>query len=286
MHNAITSISRLPIIIPVSYHKLMRLLLSIIIAIFLASCTPEPSEPEKLVVGTVSGGVHEELLTIVSDNLADAGYALEIVAYSDHMSPNVDLASEKLDANYFQHIPFMDEYNAENGTRLISAGGIHIAGPLGVYSKKYKALEEIPEGAVVVIPDDAKNEGRALLLLQSAGLLVLRGGVGYEATVDDIIANPRDISIQKAPSAGIASILPDVDAAVLRGDDAISAGLSILSDSLYIETADSPYANVVAVRDGDEDLPGIRALVAALRSLEVREYIAKHYPDGSVIAAE
>lgn len=264
----------------------MRLLLSIIIAIFFASCTPEPSEPEKLVVGTVAGGVHEELLAIASDNLADAGYALEIVAYSDHMSPNVDLASGKLDANYFQHIPFMDEYNAENGTRLISVGGIHIAGPLGVYSEKYKVLDELPERAVVVIPDDAKNEGRALLLLQSAGLLVLRDGVGYAATVNDIIANPRDISIQKAPSAEIASMLLDVDAVVLRGDDAISAGLSILSDSLFIETADSPYANVVAVMDGDEDLPGIRALVAALRSQAVRKYIAEHYPDGNVIAAE
>ena len=266
--------------------ELMRLFLSIIIAIFLASCAPESREPEKLVVGTVSGGVHEELLTIVSDNLADAGYTLEVVVYTDHVSPNADLVLGKLDANYFQHIPFMDEYNAENGTGFISAGGIHMAGPLGVYSEKYKALDELPERAVVVIPDDAKNEGRALLLLQSSGLLSLRDRVWYAATVDDIIANPRDISIQKAPSVEIASMLPDVDAVVLRGDDAINAGLSILSDSLFLETADSPYANVVAVRDGDEDLPKIRALVTALRSREVREYIAKHYPDGSVIAAE
>lgn len=264
----------------------MRTLIPIIIAIILASCAPEPSEPEKLVVGTVSGGVHEELLSLVSDSLADKGYALEIVAYTDHVSPNDDLASGTLEANYFQHIPYMDEYNAENGTGLVSAGGIHIAGPLGVYSDKYKALDELPDGAVVVIPDDAKNEGRALLLLQSAGLLKLRDGTGYEATVDDIISNPRGISIRKAPSAVIASMLPDADAVVLRGDDAIDAGLSILSDSIFLETADSPYANVVAVRGGDEDLPKIKALVTALRSREVREYIAEHYPDGSVIAAE
>lgn len=255
-------------------------------AISLASCAHEPSEPEKLVVGTVSGGVHEELLSLVSDSFADKGYALEIVAYTDHVSPNDDLASGTLEANYFQHIPFMDEYNAANGTGLVSAGGIHIAGPLGVYSDKYKALDELPDGAVVVIPDDAKNEGRALLLLQSAGLLKLRDGTGYEATVDDIISNPRGISIRKAPSAVIASMLPDADAVVLRGDDAIDAGLSILSDSIFLETADSPYANVVAVREGDEDLPKIRALVMALRSRAVREYIAEHYPDGSVIATQ
>ena len=255
-------------------------------ALILASCAPEPSEPEKVVVGTVSGGVHEELLSLVSDSLADKGYSLEVVAYTDHVSPNDDLASGALDANYFQHVPFMEEYNAANGTKLVSAGGIHIAGPLGVYSEKYEALDELPEGAVVIIPDDAKNEGRALLMLQSAGLLELMDGVGYEATVDDIISNPRGISIRKAPSAEIASMLTDVDAVVLRGDDAIGAGLSILSDSIFLETADSPYANVVAVRDGDEDRPKIRALVATLRSQAVREYISEHYPDGSVIAAE
>lgn len=264
----------------------MKKLILIIIAIILASCAPELSEPEKLIVGTVAGGVHEELLNLVSDSLAEEGYALELVVYTDHVSPNDDLASGEIDANYFQHIPYMDEYNAANGTELISAGGIHIAGPLGVYSEKYEAMGELPDGAVVVIPDDAKNEGRALLLLQSAGLLSLRDGVGFEETVDDIVANPKGISIQKAPSAGIASMLPDVDAVVLKGDDAIGAGLSILSDSLFLETADSPYANVVAVRDEDDDLPKIRALVTALRSREVREYIAEHYPDGSVIAAE
>ena len=264
----------------------MKKVIPIIIAMILASCAPEPSEPEKLVVGTIAGGVHEELLSLVSDSLANKGYALEVMAYTDHVSPNDDLASGTLDANYFQHIPFMDEYNAANGTGLVSAGGIHIASPLGVYSEKFEALDELPEGAVVIIPDDAKNEGRAFLLLQSAGLLELRDGTGYEATVDDIISNPRGISIRKAPFAEIASMLPDVDAVVLRGDDAINAGLSILSDSLFLETVDSPYANVVAVRDGDEDLPKIRALVMALRSREVREYIAEHYPDGSVIAAE
>ena len=206
--------------------------------------------------------------------------------FTDYIMPNEVVESGEIDANYFQHIPYMDEYNAANGTELVSAGGIHIAGPLGVYSAEYKALDELPDGAVVIIPDDAKNEGRALLLLQSAGLMVLSDGSGYEATVDDIVANPRGFSIQKAPSAEIASMLPDVDAAVLRGDDAIGAGLSILSDSIFLETADSPYANVVAVRDGDEDMTKIQALVAALRSRAVREYIAEHYPDGSVIAAE
>ncbi len=260
-----------------------KLLTLIVIAMFITSCSPVQKEPESLIVGTVSGNPHAALLELVSDNLKADGYELEIKEYSDYHSPNEDTASGVLDASFFQHLPYMNDANAEYGYSLVSAGGIFIAGPLGIYSGKWNDISALPDGAMLAIPDDEKNESRSLLILQSAGLITLRDTSSYDVTIDDISANPHHFDFMKVPSGDIADVLSDVDAAVIRGGDAMNAGLSVLNDSLFLETLESPYANAIVVNEGNQDLPKIKALVAALRSSEVREYVKEHYPDGSII---
>ena len=228
---------------------------------------------------------HAALLNLVVDDLAEQGIALQVIEFTDYVTPNEALASGELDANFFQHLPYLESYNAERGYNLKSAGGIHIE-PLAVYSDKYDSLDEIPDGATIAIPNDPTNEGRALLLLQSAGLLTLGEDAGLEAIPSDIVDNPHNFKFSEIEAASLPRILPDVDAAVINGNYAIPAGLIATQDGLYVEGADSPYVNVIAVQDGDEDDPRIQALVSALKSDEVREYVAERYPNGEVILVD
>lgn len=228
---------------------------------------------------------HGAILSQIVDLLADEGYTLDIIEFTDYVTPNEALASGELDANYYQHLPYMESANAERGYNLVSAGGIHIE-PLAIYSEKYDSLADIPDGATFGIPNDPTNEGRALLLLQSAGLIKLKDDAGLEAVPADIAENPHNFKFSEIEAASLPRILPDVDAAVINGNYAIPAGYVATRDGLYVEGADSPYVNVVAVRSGSENDPKIKALVAALKSDVVKDYVAERYPNGEVILVD
>ncbi len=228
---------------------------------------------------------HGVLLSLVKDDLAAEGIDLQIVEFTDYVTPNEALASGDIDANYFQHLPYMESANAERGYKLVNAGGIHIE-PLAVYSQKYDSLESIPDGARIAIPNDPTNEGRALLLLQSAGLITLKSDAGLEAVPADISENPHNYSFSEIEAASLPRVLADVDAAVINGNYAIPAGLIATRDGLFIENADSPYVNVIAVNDGNQDDPKVQALVSALKGDKVREYVAERYPNGEVVLVD
>ena len=228
---------------------------------------------------------HAALLNLVVDDLAEQGYTLEVIEFTDYVTPNEALQAGEIDANYFQHLPYLESFNAERGYNLVSAGGIHIE-PLALYSNRYASVDELPDGATIAIPNDPTNEGRALLLLQSAGLIKLAEDAGLEAVPQDIVENPKNLSFREIEAATLPRIMSDVDGAVINGNYAIPAGLIATRDGLYVEGADSPYVNVIAVRPGDEDNPAVVALVNALKSDEVKEYVAVRDPNGEVIIVD
>ncbi|MDR1997581.1 MAG: MetQ/NlpA family ABC transporter substrate-binding protein [Candidatus Margulisbacteria bacterium] len=226
---------------------------------------------------------HAELLKLIADDLAAQGITLKVVEFTDYVLPNEALESGQLDANFLQHLPYLQAINRERKYHLVSAGGIHIE-PLALYSRKVKSLAELKSGAVIAIPNDPTNEGRALLLLQAAGLLTLDARAGLTATPLDIKTNPRKLKFREIEAASLPRVLADVDAAVINGNYALAAGLSAARDGLTVEGAQSPYVNIVAVKSGNEKRPEIMALVKALQSARVKEYIASRYPDGEVVA--
>lgn len=224
---------------------------------------------------------HAELLNLIKDDMASQGITLKVVEFTDYVQPNMAVLSGDLDANFFQHIPYL-ETNAEWASKLVSAFGVHVE-PFGLYSAKYKSITELPNGANIAIPNDPSNGGRALLLLQSKGLITLRNGVGLTATPRDIINNPNNYRFQELEAAQLPRSLQDVDAATINGNYALEAGLNPMKDSLIIEGADSPYVNIVVVLKGKENDPRITALRKTLLSQKVKDYIGSHY-DGGVAA--
>lgn len=240
-------------------------------------------ELEKLVVGA-SPAPHAEILEAAREVLASKGYDLEIVEYTDYVIPNNALDSGDLDANYFQHKPYLDSFNEQNGTDLVSAGAIHYE-PFGIYAGKTASLEELADGAQVAVPNDATNEARALLLLEAQGLIKLQDGAGLAATKNDIVENPKNLDIVEIEAAQIPRSLSSVDVAVINGNYAIDAGLSV-ADALAVEASDSEaaekYANVVAVQEGHENDPAIQALVEVLKSDEIKDFIETTYA-GAVV---
>ena len=227
---------------------------------------------------------HAEILNAVADELKAEGYELKVVEYNDYIQPNVALADGDLDANYFQHAPYLENYNEENGTDLVSAYAIHFE-PMGIYAGKSSDIKNVPDGAKIAVPSDATNEARALLLLQDQGVITLKDGVGLEATANDIESNPHNIELVEVEAAAVARSLEDVDFAVINGNYALSAGLDT-SATLASEGADSEaaqtYANIVAVRKGDEDNAKTQALIKALTSQTAKDFIESEYK-GSVI---
>lgn len=246
-----------------------------------ASPTPELV---KITVGA-SPTPHAEILAVVKELLVAQGYDLEIVEFTDYVQPNVALADGSLDANYFQHQPYLDQYNAENGTNLVSLIAVHFE-PLGIYPGKTASLDALQDGAQIAVPNDATNEARALLLLEAQGLIKLKEGIGVNATVNDIAENPKNLDIIEIEAAQLARSLQDVDIAVINGNYAIEAGLNAATDALASEAADSlaatTYANTLVVRSGDENRPELQALAAALTSDEVRTFIEETY-GGAVV---
>ncbi|WP_220815315.1 MetQ/NlpA family ABC transporter substrate-binding protein [Pseudomonas paralcaligenes] len=226
---------------------------------------------------------HAELLEFVKPALAKEGVDLKVKVFTDYVQPNVQVAEGRLDANFFQHQPYLDEFNASRGTQLVSIAGVHVE-PFGAYSSKIKKLDELSEGAQVVIPNDATNGGRALLLLQKAGVIKLKDGAGITATVKDIAENPKSIKVRELEAATLPRVLGQVDLALINTNYALEAGLNPTKDALVIEGADSPYVNILVTTAAKKDSPALQKLAAALHTPEVKKFIEDKYK-GAVVSA-
>ena len=248
-----------------------------------AAASGSASDGTVITVGA-SPSPHAEILKAVEDEIKAAGYELKAVEYNDYVQPNVALSEGDLDANYFQHKPYLDNYNQENGTDLVSAAAIHFE-PMGIYAGKSSDIKNVPDGAKIAVPSDATNEARALLLLQDQGVLKLKDGVGLEATKNDIAENPHNVEFVEVEAASVPRTLQDADFGVINGNYALSAGLDTTA-TLASEGADSEaaktYANIVAVRKGEDATEKTKALVAALTSDTAKKFIEDTYK-GSVI---
>ena len=255
-----------------------------VVSVFAQAATETQSSTTKIVVGATPEP-HAALLSLVVDDLAAQGITLEIKEFTDYVTPNDAVEYGEIDANYFQHIPYLESFNTEHGYHLVNAGGIHVE-PIALYSSKYSSLSDLPNGAVIAIPNDPTNEGRALLLLQSAGLIKLRADAGLEAIPLDITENPKNFKFSEIEAATLPRVLSDVDAAIINGNYAIPAGLVATRDGLFVEGADSPYVNVIAVKEGNENNPAIKALIEALKSDEVAAFVAEKYKNGEVVLVD
>jgi D-methionine transport system substrate-binding protein len=228
---------------------------------------------------------HAEILEQAKPLLEEKGYDLEVTVFDDYVQPNEVVESGDFDANYFQHIPYLNSFNEEKGTHLVNAGGIHYE-PFGIYPGTKDSLDDIAEGDSIAVPNDTTNEARALLLLQDNGIITLKDGVGLEATVNDIAENPYDVEIVELEAAQVARVAQEVAYVVLNGNYALEAGYSVGKDALAYEQSDSEaaktYVNVIAVKEGNEDSEKIQALVEVLKSDEIVDYINETY-DGAVI---
>lgn len=226
---------------------------------------------------------HAEILNFVKPMLEKEGVDLQIVEMSDYVRPNLAVAEKELDANFFQHIPYLNKFSAERNLQLANAAAVHIE-PMGVYSKKIKNLSELPNGAQIAIPNDPTNGGRALALLAKAGLIQLKEGVTIGATVSDIASNPKNIKIRELEAPQLPRALDDVTAAVINTNYALEAKLVPTKDALFIEQSDSPYVNILVVRKGDETRPEVQKLTKALTSPEVKKFINDKY-QGAIVPA-
>ena len=262
--------------------KFIALILALTLALSLAACGG--SADDKTIKVGATPAPHAEILEVIKEELAKDGWTLEIVEFDDYVLPNTALSEGQLDANYFQHITYMNNFNVEYSTHLVSAAEIHYE-PFGMYAGKSASIDALPDGAQIAVPNDATNEARALLLLQQVGLITLKDGAGINATKADIVANPKNIEIVETKAELLTTTLQDVDMAVINGNYAIDAGLKI-ADALAVEAADGAaaqaYVNVLAVKEGNENSEKIQALVKALKTDAVKAFIESTYA-GAVV---
>ena len=262
--------------------KIIAIVLALTLALSLAACGGA-ADNKTIKVGTAPGP-HAEIMEAVADLVAAEGYTLEVVEFSDYVLPNTALDEGEIDANYFQHITYMNSFNEEHGLKMVSAAGIHYE-PFGLYAGKTASIDALAEGAKIAVPNDPSNEARALLLLEQEGLIKLKEGAGILATKDDIVENPLNLDIYEANAELLTSILQDVDMAVINGNYAIDAGMKI-ADALAVEAADGTaaeaYVNVITVMEGKESDAKIQALVKALTSAEAKAFMEKTY-GGAVV---
>lgn len=250
----------------------------------------EETKDEELTVITVAASPtpHAEILAKAKDILAEQGYDLQVTEFEDYVQPNEVVESGEFDANYFQHQPYLDSYNEEKGTHIVDVGDIHYE-PFGIYPGTKTSLEDIAEGDTIAVPNDTTNEARALLLLQDNGIITLKEGAGLTATVNDIAENPYNVEIVELEAAQVARVVGENAFVVLNGNYALEAGFSVSKDSLAYETSDSEaaktYVNIIAVKEENEENPGIKALVEVLKSEEIKNFINETY-DGAVIPFE
>ena len=226
---------------------------------------------------------HAEILEFVKPTLAKDGVELNVKVFTDYVQPNVQVAEKRLDANFFQPQPYLDEFNQSRGTALTSVAGVHVE-PFGAYSSKIKDLKDLPQGANVVIPNDATNGGRALLLLQKAGVIRLKDDAGITASVKDIAENPKAIKVRELEAATLARVLGQVDLALINTNYALEAKLNPTEDALIIEGSDSPYVNILVARPDNQDSAAMQKLAKVLNSPEVKAFILEKY-QGAVVPA-
>lgn len=265
--------------------KIITLVLALVLVLSLAACG-NAADDKTIKVGATPAP-HAAILEVAAEILAEQGYTLEIIPFDDYVLPNTALDTKELDANYFQHITYMNGFNEEHGTNMVSAAGIHYE-PMGIYAGKSDDLSALAEGAKIGVPNDATNEARALLLLEQEGLITLKEGAGIAATKDDIAENPLNLEIVETKAELLTTVLQDVDVAVINGNYAIDAGLKV-ADALAVEAADGAaaeaYVNVIAVNAGDENSEKIQALVEVLKSQAVKDFIAETY-QGAVVVVD
>ena len=244
-----------------------------------------PAEEKGTITVASSATPHAEILEQAKPILAEEGWDLQVTVFDDYVQPNLVVESGDFDANYFQHIPYLENFNEEQGTHLVNAGGIHYE-PFGIYPGTKASLDELAEGDVIAVSNDTTNEARALLLLEANGVIKIKEGAGLTATVLDIEENPKNIQIQELEAAQVSRVKDEVAFVVLNGNYALEAGFSVAKDSIAYESADSEaaktYVNVIAVKEGNETSEAIKALVAALTSDEIVTYIEDTY-DGAVV---
>lgn len=268
-----------------------RLLASCLVGVLavgvLAGCGKKdaPAEETKVIKIAASATPHGEILEEAKKLLAEREWDLQITEFNDYVQPNEVVESGDFDANYFQHIPYLDSFNDEKGTHLVNAGEIHYE-PFGIYPGTKSSLDELVEGDAIAVPNDTTNEARALLLLQDNGIITLKEGVGLEATVNDIVENPKNIEIEELEAAQVPRVVEEVAFVVLNGNYALDAGYSVRKDAVAYEQADSEaaktYVNVIAVKEGNEGSEKIKALVEVLKSEEIQNFINEKY-DGAVV---
>lgn len=291
------------------FKKIIALALALVLSLSLAACasktettSSETASTETASTETASDAVeskgtitvaasptpHAEILAQAKPILEAEGWTLEVKEFQDYVQPNNVVESGEFDANYFQHIPYLESFNKEKGTHLVNAGGIHYE-PFGIYPGTKSDLSELADGDTIAVPNDTTNEARALLLLQDNGIITLKEGAGLEATVNDIAENPHNVKIEELAAEQVARVAPEVAFVVLNGNYALQAGFSVAKDALAYEASDSEaaktYVNIIAVKEGHENDPGIQALVKVLKSDEIKQYINDTY-DGAVIPFE
>lgn len=268
--------------------KLLLVIISVLTLGLLVSGCGQSTAPAKQAGPTIvkvgaTALPHAEILAVVKPILAKDGVELQIIEMTDYVTPNIAVAEKELDANFFQHIPYLNKFSTERNLALTYTAAVHIE-PMGIYSKKIKNLNELAAGAKVAIPNDPTNGGRALALLAKAGIITLKEGVGVNATVNDIVANTKKVQINELEAPQLPRVLEDVSIAVINTNYALEAKLVPTKDALFIEQNDSPYVNILTVRKGDETRPEIQKLTKALTSGEVKKFINEKY-QGAVVPA-
>ena len=268
--------------------RLLASVLAGVLALGVLTGCGSSSKGDKVITVAASPTPHAEILEAAKEILAKDGWTLEIKEFEDYVIPNEVVESGELDCNYFQHTPYLNSFNEEKGTHLVNVGNIHYE-PFGIYPGTKSSLDELAEGDVIAIPNDTTNEARALLLLQDNGLLTLKDGVGLEATVNDIVDNPKGIQFQELEAAQVSRVVGEVAFVVLNGNYALEAGYSVGKDSIAYESSDSEaaktYVNIIVVKEGNEGNEGVKALVDVLKSDEIKQFINDTY-DGAVVPFE
>ena len=271
----------------------MKMLLAVVltgafVVSALAGCGKSTSADDKVIKVAASATPHAEILEQAKPLLEAKGYDLQVTVFDDYVQPNEVVESGDFDANYFQHIPYLESFNEEKGTHLVNAGGIHYE-PFGIYPGTKASLDELADGDSIAVPNDTTNEARALLLLQDNGIITLKEGAGLTATKNDSVENPYNVDIVELEAAQVPRVKDEVAFMVLNGNYALEAGFSVAKDAIAYEKADSEaaktYVNVIAVKEGNENNEAIKALVDVLKSDDVKNYIKETY-DGAVLPYE
>ena len=265
--------------------KTIAIVLTLVLCVGLLAGCGSSSAGDKTITVAASPTPHAEILAIAKEVLAKDGWTLEITEYADYVVPNNVVEDGEIDANYFQHVPYLDTFNAENGTHLVSVAMIHYE-PFGIYAGTKSAIADLAAGDKIAIPNDGSNRARGLLLLEQEGIITLKEGVGMEATVLDIASKSVDVEIVEMEAAQIAGVRDSVALAVINGNYALQAGLNAGVDALAVEDAESisatTYANILVVKEGNEETDKTKALKAALLSEEVKNFINETY-SGAVV---